>query len=85
MSSNITEKKYSVSEAADLMEVDRATVYRWLRRKLVPPLIGEVIAGVRVTYWTEKELAKVIEYKDAHYGGKGIDRRTGKKAKGKKK
>ena len=74
-------KKYSVSEAAKLLEVDRATLYRWLRRKLVPALIEEVVAGVRVTYWTEKELAKVTEYKTAHYCGKGMDRRTGKKAK----
>jgi transposase-like protein len=74
-------KKYSVSEVAALLDVDRATVYRWVRKKLVPALIEEVIAGVRVTYWTETEFAKVIEYKAAHYYGKGVDRRTGKKAK----
>jgi hypothetical protein len=74
-------KKYSVSEVAVLLDVDRATVYRWLRKKLVPALIEEVVAGVRVTYWTEKELAKVTAYKAAHYYGKGVDRRTGKKAK----
>jgi hypothetical protein len=74
-------KKYSVSDVAVLLGVDRATVYRWLRKKLVPALIEEVVAGVRVTYWTEKELAKVIEYKARHYYGKGVDRRTGKKAK----
>jgi transposase-like protein len=74
-------KKYSVSEAAELLGVNRATLYRWLRRKSVPKLIQETVAGVRITYWTEKELAKVKEYRDAHYYGKGIDRRTGKKAK----
>jgi hypothetical protein len=74
-------KKYSVSEAAELLEIDRATLYRWLRRELVPALIEEVVAGVRVTYWSEKELGKVTEYKTAHYCGKGMNRRTGKKAK----
>ncbi len=74
-------KKYSVSEAAEVLEVDRATLYRWLRRGLVPTLIEEVVAGVSVTYWTEMELAKVAEYKTAHYCGKGMNRRTGKKAK----
>jgi transposase len=74
-------KKYSVSEVAKLLDVDRATVYRWLRKKVVPALIEEVVAGVRVTYWTEKELAKVTGYKATHYYGKGIDRRTGNKAK----
>jgi predicted DNA-binding transcriptional regulator AlpA len=74
-------KKYSVSEVAKLLDVNRATVYRWLRKKLVPPLIEEVVAGVRVTYWTDKELAKVSEYKATHYYGKGVDRRTGKTAK----
>jgi transposase-like protein len=77
-------KKYSVSEVAVLLDVDRATVYRWLRKKLVPALIEELVAGVRVTYWTEKELLKVTAYKAAHYYGKGVDRRTGKKAKKKK-
>jgi transposase len=74
-------KKYSVSEVAKLLDVDRATVYRWLRKKVVPALIEETVAGVRVTYWTEKELAKVTEYKATHYYGKGIDRRTGNRAK----
>jgi transposase-like protein len=74
-------KKYSVSEVAVSLDIDRATVYRWLRKKLVPALVEEVVAGVRVTYWTEKELAKVTEYKATHYYGKGVDRRTGKKAK----
>ena len=74
-------KKYSVSEVAVLLDVDRATLYRWLRKELIPGLIEEIVAGVRVTYWTEKELAIVTEYKTTNYYGKGIDRRTGKKAK----
>jgi transposase-like protein len=49
-------KKYSISEAAELAGVNRATVYRWIRRKLVPAPLTEVVAGVQVTYWTAEEL-----------------------------
>jgi len=31
--------------------------------------------------WSAAELAEILEYKKASYWGKGIDRRTGKKAK----
>jgi hypothetical protein len=31
--------------------------------------------------WSAAELAEIHEYKKANYWGKGIDRRTGKKAK----
>lgn len=74
-------KKYSVSEAAKELGVNRATVYRWLRNSVVPGLIEEVVAGVHVTYWTDKELQAAAAYKGGHYYGKGVDRRTGKKAK----
>jgi transposase-like protein len=74
-------EKYSVSQTAERIGIDRTTLYRWVRRKLVPALIEEVVAGVRVTYWTDKELVKIKEYKNSTYWGKGIDKKTGKKAK----
>jgi len=74
-------KKYSISEAAKLIGVNKATVYRWIQRKVVPSPLTEVIAGVHITYWTDAELIKLREYKKQSYRGKGIDRRTGKKAK----
>jgi len=84
MSLTMEKKTYSVNEVAELIDVGKATIYRWIRRKVVPQLIEEVIAGVCVTYWTDKEVAQVKAYWTAHYCGKGIDRRTGKKAKGAK-
>lgn len=73
--------KYSIAEAAKLVGVNKATVYRWIQRKVVPPPLAEVIAGVQITYWTDAELTKLRDYKREHYRGRGIDRRTGKKAK----
>lgn len=77
-------ERYSVSQVSELIDVNKATIYRWIQRKMVPALNEEIIAGLPITYWTDKEVAQVREYKEAHYCGKGIDRRTGKKAKGKK-
>ncbi len=74
-------KKYSITEAANSVGVDRATVYRWIQRKLVPAPLTEVIAGVRVTYWTEKELAKVRAHKKSRYWGRGLKRNRSNKDK----
>jgi hypothetical protein len=43
------------------------------------------VDGFLSKYWTEEEMAKLREYRDATYWGKGLNRRTGKRAKGKKK
>jgi predicted DNA-binding transcriptional regulator AlpA len=75
-------KKYSITEAAELVGVNRATVYRWIQKKLVPAPLVEIVAGVEITYWAEAELAKAKEYKRAKYWGQG---RKKSKAKGTKK
>ncbi len=74
-------KKYSIAEAAQLVGVDRATVYRWIQQKLVPAPLTEVVASVRITYWTEKELAKLREHKAERYWGQGKKRARRNKAK----
>jgi len=78
-------KTYSVSEAARLLEVDRRTLQRWVRDKEIPAPTPGIRDGVLGKYWTEAEMALLRKYRDEFYWGKGIDRRTGKKAKGKKK
>jgi predicted DNA-binding transcriptional regulator AlpA len=64
-------KKYSVAEAAKLAGVSRTSAYRWIQHKVVPPPLTEVIAGVTVTYWTDKEVADLQAYKASRYWGKG--------------
>ena len=75
-------KTYSVTEAAKTLGVNRTTLQRWVRDKQVPAPKAKIVAGNIVKFWTEKEMVKLKEHKDATYWGKGIDRRTGKKAKG---
>jgi transposase len=67
-------KKYSITEAAKLAGVNRATVYRWIQRQLVPAPLTEVVAGVHVTYWTDKEVARLKEHKAKRYWGQGKTR-----------
>jgi len=73
--------KYSVSEAAKLMAVDRRTLQRWVNRKKIPAPVAGIVNGRLVKVWSEAELKLIREHKAATYGGKGLDRRTGKKAK----
>jgi excisionase family DNA binding protein len=81
---NIKMRTYSISEAARELGVQRNTLYSWIREKLIPTPSTQVISGIRCRFWTEREMTKLREYKAARYWGKGIDRRTGKKAKQKK-
>lgn len=67
-------KKYSISQAAEMVGVNRATVYRWIQRKVVPPPLTEIIAGVEVTYWTDSEIGKLRVYKKERYWGQGKKR-----------
>jgi excisionase family DNA binding protein len=74
-------KKYSVSQAAQILEVDRRTLQRWTARKAIPAPRAGIINGRLVKFWTDAEMALIRENKAAHYAGKGLDRRTGKKVK----
>ncbi len=74
-------KKYSITEAAELVGVNRATLYRWIQRKLVPAPLVEVVAGVEITYWAESELAKGKEYKRTKYWGQGKKKSKAKRTK----
>ena len=74
-------KTYSISDAADVLEVNRRTLYRWIKRKVIPaPKPGEV-KGRLARVWTEDDLAAITEHMRQAFWGKGIDRKTGKKAK----
>jgi len=84
MCGTIIMKKYSVSEAAEVLAVDRRTLQRWVSRKAIPPPIAGIVNGRLVKFWTESQMALLRENRIAHYAGKGLDRRTGKKAKAKK-
>jgi predicted DNA-binding transcriptional regulator AlpA len=64
-------KKYSVAEAAKLIGISRTSAYRWIQQKVVPPPSIEIIAGVTVTYWTDKEVADLREYRASRYWGRG--------------
>lgn len=74
-------KAYSISEAARLLGVDRRTVQRWVRDKRIPAPTTQVLAGVRLRFWTEQDMAKLKEYKAARYWGKGQNRSRKQKSK----
>jgi predicted site-specific integrase-resolvase len=76
-------KTYSISEAASVLGVDRTTLRRWVRQKRVPAPTPGIVDGVLSKLWTENDMMQVRKYKVTSYWGKGLDRRTGKKAKSK--
>jgi excisionase family DNA binding protein len=74
-------KTYSVSEAAKAVGVERRTLQRWIRNKQIPSPKAEIIDGRLRKSWTATEVDKIKEHKRTAYWGKGLDRRTGDKAK----
>jgi hypothetical protein len=59
--------KYSISEAARLLGIHRATLHRWIDRGVVPEPVSAKIAGSVLRYWTEDGFAKLRGYKAEHY------------------
>jgi len=74
-------KTYSISEAARITGVDRRTLHRWIAKTQIPKPKAEIVEGQLRKSWTAEEVTKIKEYKRLAYWGKGINRRTGKKAK----
>lgn len=72
---------YSISSVAKLLGVDRKTLRRWVRKKKVAAPTPEIVGGRLSKCWTEADVARIRKYKIAEYWGKGINRKTGTRAK----
>ena len=59
--------QYSISQAARLLEIHRATLHRWIEKGLVPQPVTQEIAGSQLRYWTEEGLGRLREYKAQNY------------------
>lgn len=71
----LMDEKFSISETARLLGVDRGTIRRWVKKGLVPKPIAENTAGVRLRYWNKDGFAKLKDYREKHFG-KGRGKRT---------
>jgi transposase-like protein len=72
---------YSISQVARILEVNRRTLQRWILGKQIPSPKVEIVDGKLKKSWTAAEVAQIKEHKKTTYWGKGLNRRTGKKAK----
>jgi len=59
--------QYSISEAARLLGIHRATLHRWIEKRLVPEPATQEIAGSQIRYWSDDGLAKLKRYKAEQY------------------
>jgi excisionase family DNA binding protein len=74
-------KTYSISGVSRLLGIDPKTLRRWIRKKQIPAPKPGIVAGRLSMCWQEADIPKIREYKSIGYWGKGINRKTGKKAK----
>jgi hypothetical protein len=77
-------KSHSISEAASIPAVDRKTLRRWIQPNHAPAATPGIVDGILSKFCTEKEMKPLRKYRATSDWSKGIDRRTGKKAKQKK-
>jgi excisionase family DNA binding protein len=73
-------KIYSVSEAADVLDVNRSTLQRWIRGGFIKAPAATIVDGKLVKSWTEEDIATIKEFKKNSYRGKGMNRRKGNRA-----
>jgi len=59
--------QYSISEAARLLGIHRATLHRWIEKRVVPEPVTQVIAGSQIRYWTDEVFAKLKQHKAEQY------------------
>jgi excisionase family DNA binding protein len=74
-------KTYSISGVSRLLGLDPKTLRRWIRKKEIPAPNPGIVDGRLSMRWNEADIVKIREYKSGGYWGKGINRKTGKKAK----
>jgi excisionase family DNA binding protein len=59
--------QYSISEAARLLGIHRATLHRWIEKRVVPEPVTQEIAGSQIRYWTDETFTKLKQYKAEQY------------------
>lgn len=59
-----------MSEVARDIDVQRATLYEWIRKRKIPSPRLLKVSGVRVRVWTSDEVEQIKKYKAEHYGEK---------------
>jgi len=60
----------SISEVAREIDVQRATLYAWIRRRKIPPPKPRMVSGVRFCFWTDEQVEQIKRYRKEHYGEK---------------
>ena len=77
-------KYYSTIQVARFLKIGSGTFHRWIRegRVKAPPL--QLLGGMKVRLWTEKDVEKVRKFKVERYWGKGSHKITRKSKKRRK-
>ena len=61
------EDERSISEVAREIDVQRATLYEWIRKKKIPTPKLRKVSGVRFRFWTRDEVEQIKKYRAEHY------------------
>jgi excisionase family DNA binding protein len=71
-------KTYSTSQVASLLGIGYDTLHRWIQEKKITAPKTQLLGGVRVRLWSERDVEIAKHYKAEHYWGKGSRRKKHK-------
>jgi DNA-binding transcriptional MerR regulator len=64
--------KYFTADVARKAGISKSTLLRWLRTEEIPEPERQQMGGIEVRVWSERDVARLIKYKEEHYNeGKG--------------
>jgi DNA-binding transcriptional MerR regulator len=60
-------KSYSTAQAAQVLNIGRQTLHRWMASGAVSPPRRSKVGGVTVRIWTDGDVERVRKYKQKNY------------------
>jgi excisionase family DNA binding protein len=74
-----TEKRCSTVQVAKLLKISSNTLHRWIREKKIAAPEAQFLGGMQVRLWTEDDVAKLRQFKESRFWGRGGRQKKRKK------
>ena len=68
---------FSTKQVAERVGINRRTILRWLKAGNIPEPRRIGGGGVEARVWSERDVARLVKYKTAHYWRKKAQKKSG--------
>lgn len=71
------DRTYTTVQVAELLNIGRDTIYRWMRSNKIRGGQLKQLGNVQVRFWSDRDVAEVRQYIEQHpYKSRGRKRRS---------